>query len=801
MARDLQQLVWSDLGGLWTKFDPERRPPNSLRVAENADSYARWQAYGKVPGSSIQSQYAGAPWEDLRQYEFFDLEGELQRRRVGVAGGRFYEIQSDKSLVGRKSGLTNERLASFTAFDRIHLCSKRNDPFKYDGVHATRWGVKAPGTEEFSIEGFDDHTDWTASADASLSAGTSDQDLGGSTAIAKTGTTSDVAYLEQTYGAAKDVSQQSNLAFVWLFVPPGESRFLALSSAAFEFWLGSDASNVRKWTWVRSELLDGWNLLSFRLDAPDDTLGSPADLSSTVYLRALLRVQASAFTFGAYQIDHFHVSDVGAPTLALGGAGGVTGTVAYRITYVSQYGHESNAGLPSAAVTADSGGSEIVLSGIPLSPDPQVVARRIYRDLDGDAIYQLVTEIQDNTTTTYTDSVSLGSLSVDTPPLAGDDLDDNSPPPRLSDVVYWRGYFFGIDAASPFQIIVGDVNEPESAPFVNRFTFDSDLVAIRRHRLGVVAIGTDRVFGLSGSTPVDFRWDALHPETGSSARDATLVAHTSIVVWHDDGPYIHDGANPWYIGNAIRDIVESMDASLFLTAHGQHHRSRYQLVWFFSDGTVLIYSYGAGSGVVSPEGYGIDPQDLRVGGWSKIILPTAYAPRCSAIIETDTEVPELWVGGADGYVYRIFDPAETSWKVGTSSEEGVACVLEGSWQPFRGEAERTPYGYLRDAIVDVTGEARFLHVTGYAETETTWAFTVYVDDTPDPSTPKRSTTVDVTIGPGQTSYAYSLDPNQNMTGIWASWRADNSDPEEGGRISSVRITYLPGGFQGERRPA
>lgn len=97
-------------------------------------------------------------------------------------------------------------------------------------------------------------------------------------------------------------------------------------------------------------------------------------------------------------------------TAALAGAGAgnlSTGNYAYKITYVAPSG-ETAVGTASNTVTVSSPGTngKIALSSIPVSGNGTVTARRIYRTVANGATYFFVAQLNDNTTTTYTDNIS-----------------------------------------------------------------------------------------------------------------------------------------------------------------------------------------------------------------------------------------------------------------------------------------------------------------------------------------------------------------------------------------------------------
>lgn len=110
-----------------------------------------------------------------------------------------------------------------------------------------------------------------------------------------------------------------------------------------------------------------------------------------------------------------------APTVATGAAGSLSGTYTYRVTFLNtESGTRSDGTNASASVSPS---SEVVdLTAIPTSADPQVDAREIWRIQNGGSTYYLLTTINDNTTTTYTDNTTDANLSSTTLPLDNGDL-------------------------------------------------------------------------------------------------------------------------------------------------------------------------------------------------------------------------------------------------------------------------------------------------------------------------------------------------------------------------------------------
>lgn len=111
-------------------------------------------------------------------------------------------------------------------------------------------------------------------------------------------------------------------------------------------------------------------------------------------------------------------------SVAEGAAGDITGTYKYVITYYrsGNYPCESNPSAESAEITVSS--KKINLSNIPISPDPKVNARRIYRTFNNGEIFYWLADINDNTTTTYEDNYTDADIA-----LSDEVSYDRYPPP------------------------------------------------------------------------------------------------------------------------------------------------------------------------------------------------------------------------------------------------------------------------------------------------------------------------------------------------------------------------------------
>lgn len=99
----------------------------------------------------------------------------------------------------------------------------------------------------------------------------------------------------------------------------------------------------------------------------------------------------------------------GAPTVATGAAGVLTGTYFYKVTFVVGGVGETNSGTASASVAPSS--QQVSLTAIPTGTGA-VSSRNIYRTKAGGSQYFFLATVAGNVTTTYTDNTADGSLGT-----------------------------------------------------------------------------------------------------------------------------------------------------------------------------------------------------------------------------------------------------------------------------------------------------------------------------------------------------------------------------------------------------
>jgi hypothetical protein len=138
-------------------------------------------------------------------------------------------------------------------------------------------------------------------------------------------------------------------------------------------------------------------------------------------------------------------------TVSSQNTGVLTGDYVYKVTNVNSQSVESDVGPASTTFTAASATMRVTLPTFAASYG--VNARRLYRTVAGGTAFKRVTEIADNTTTTYDDNTADGSLGTAAPT-------DNGVPPNYSVIIYHQNRLFCNDPANPNFVVYSDLNEP-----------------------------------------------------------------------------------------------------------------------------------------------------------------------------------------------------------------------------------------------------------------------------------------------------------------------------------------------------
>ncbi len=280
-----------------------------------------------------------------------------------------------------------------------------------------------------------------------------------------------------------------------------------------------------------------------------------------------------------------------AATVAAGAGTGLTGVYKYKVTFLNSDAHESN---PSpVATTASLVNKDVAMTALPLSTDPQVVKRRIYRTKAGLEVFYELKDINDNHTTTYTDSAADSTL-VESETL----LIDQDVPPAAIDAVEHLSILFLLQ--EPNILWWADAwNRWEAFEATNFEPFGSE--ANQGRRLAV--LGEE----IAIFTNVDI-WRRTGTSEASFLKKRSLsnrgTCSTKGIASRGDAIAFVDAAGIFYF-DTIRDILVSLPVMELFNPNGSHARraaltttSLARCCMEYMDG-LLMLSYAS---VSSPDG-------------------------------------------------------------------------------------------------------------------------------------------------------------------------------------------------------
>lgn len=207
-----------------------------------------------------------------------------------------------------------------------------------------------------------------------------------------------------------------------------------------------------------------------------------------------------------------------APTIAAGDAGGLTGDYYALVTFVNEYGAESNAGPASTKLTVSA--KKINWSSIPTGP-AGTTERNLYRTKAGGTAYYLAATIANNTATTYTGDNVPDSKLIDPLPT------DNDVPPECSIVYEHKNYMM---YAAGNKLYFSKAKLPDSVPANAAKVFPGDILGLRTYQNALIVSGERFTHAIVGDI-----WDKEPVEIGGL--DNTI----RVVISNSEGCVSHEG--------------------------------------------------------------------------------------------------------------------------------------------------------------------------------------------------------------------------------------------------------------------
>jgi hypothetical protein len=458
----------------------------------------------------------------------------------------------------------------------------------------------------------------------------------------------------------------------------------------------------------------------------------------------------------------------------------------YKITYVSKYGQESNAGPESVAIKLSAARDQIDLTDIPVSGDPQVVARKLYRTAAGGEIFLFVDRIEDNSTTTYTDQTAdvsstagVTQLGQTSPPLAGDVSDDNSPPLKMGIVKKWKRTVFGAGIPDrPEVVAYSEDDEPESWPTLNEVQLDSKVTAIYETYSGLVIETELGKWQVTGDNP-DFQFDKVINNIGCVGRRAAGSARIDGWSVDREGMRLYDLNNPRKVSEVIRDKFDDFNKANLELIQTAHTKQRNAVLMLVAD------SSGEYKGNNYLFQYPID--QMAAGWWWELQLPTSINPLHFQEIEDTDGTFKLYFGADDGMLYEIFAIGEKNWTLADGNTEGIITEFQTKYVRLTSQGERGE---------DYEGRAlpRMFELRYDGDTPAIWEITVDTANGSSQPTPTATTEFYMSFGTNESLLRYPIKVTQPAEYVRVKVR--NDEKNVAGTITGVRIYFRaqPGQF-------
>ena len=338
---------------------------------------------------------------------------------------------------------------------------------------------------------------------------------------------------------------------------------------------------------------------------------------------------------------------VAAPTIApgatAGGAGFLNSTVTgaspyiYYVTYVEADGTESNPspGSPYINVT----NQQVVLT-VPVSPDPAVTGRNIYRIGGTLTTYRLVGSMLNNTTTTYTDNVAdtfvgpnLLSFTHDMPPsgISFLSVHKNRMVAAGNKAFPYRLYLSSYGQPNYWPVVIYDPVNDGGFLDVPDPEFDNPIVGLVGTGSLLLIATSKSFYALYGDTMTDFAFRKVC-DTGCIARRSLVQCKNNVLFLAPDGMvYSLEDTDPKPIALPLETLLKTVAPSDLVNASAVYQDQRY---------TLFIPQVGKAPVNIS--------FDFRVGCWTDVSDPLLSAGDCYGYPNSSL-LGETLISTAPGY--------------------------------------------------------------------------------------------------------------------------------------------------------
>lgn len=322
------------------------------------------------------------------------------------------------------------------------------------------------------------------------------------------------------------------------------------------------------------------------------------------------------------------------------GALDVSATYQYKVTfYNAALDHESNPSLP-ITVTTGATDDTVTLSNIPISSDPQVTRRRLYRTQAGGAVWQFLDEIADNTTTVYVDLKADSALGIAVTEFA------NGVPPTASMLAIFQGIMFMVAVANPSRVYFSTQNRPNAVDSNDFRDLDPNdgtvITGLKRLYDTLVVFKRNSIWAGVGEDRETLGFVRQINGIGATCNDGilTVPGKTVLAFPSDNGFYTFNGTNEAYISSEIEPIYRQggLNQSRLTTMVGTTYKARNMLMWFVSNGAAIQHDLAI-------------VYDFTLDQWTTRSV-AATRVNVAATITDSAGNEGFYIGGVGGFVWK-----------------------------------------------------------------------------------------------------------------------------------------------------
>jgi hypothetical protein len=342
-----------------------------------------------------------------------------------------------------------------------------------------------------------------------------------------------------------------------------------------------------------------------------------------------------------------------APVLGNTGSGNLSGVYRARTSFLilDEFGDvvsESPIG-PASGASPDLTTEKLSVSGVPVSTDSDVNARRIYRTLTGGSVYFHWLDLDGNTLTTFTDDAQDAALSTLSAP------DYLGVPPGATDAVQmkiiteWRGRLWGVSSARPDYVLYTPADTPYAWPAANSLIVqplgaDSEgNVAFMRRRDELGIAKRDSISKIIGSDETNFEPKNIINGVGCVAQETVVIIRDTAYFLSEDGVYTWgaDGLNS----------ISKEHVDPWFTKDTYFNRSKFSTAFAKWNQKYDLYELH----LPSPSQTTLDrwvAYDVRKKIWLGPHKTGAFTPTCAAAIEDANDLAVPVMGSSAGAIWK-----------------------------------------------------------------------------------------------------------------------------------------------------